>query len=257
MSHIQSAAGRQDTVAGISNLSKMYSRWFEIIFANTPALREKAFRLRYQVYCNEHAYEIPEEHPQELEMDAYDSRSIHSLILDRASGTVTGTVRLVLPDKRAPDASFPIQQICSHPMLSNLLPGSAEVSRFAISKTIRKMAEHPMVTATGRDGKTPAGKTIKCSITLGLMRATVQMSLAYGITDWFAVMEPSLLRLLCRFGICFEPIGPLVEYHGFRQPCHINLETLLETVRREHPELWEFVMESNGSFAKIKTAVSF
>jgi len=89
-------------------------------------------------------------------------------------------------------------------------------------------------------------KDLKCSVTLGLMRAIVQMSMENGITDWFAVMEPSLLRLLCRFGIYFVPIGPLVEYHGLRQPCYSDLDTLLERVRQEHYDLWEFVMEPSS-----------
>jgi N-acyl amino acid synthase of PEP-CTERM/exosortase system len=222
-------------------ISDIYNRWFKVIPANTPELKEKAYRLRYQVYCCEKQYETPAEHPQQLEMDTFDSRSVHSLIVNRANGAITGTVRLVLPNKEDPEASFPIQQICNHPMLSRLAPKSAEVSRFAISKKMKKLSEAYMPPAMDEEKDYPIdGKAIKCSIMLGLMRATVQMSLANGITNWFAVMEPSLLRLLCRFGIYFTPIGPLVNYHGFRQPCYVNLSELLERARQEHFDLWEF-----------------
>jgi len=217
-----------------SRLSTDYHRWFEITKADTPALQEKAFRLRFQVYCCEHKYETAEEHPNEMETDAFDSHSIHSLIVDRTSGTATGTVRLILPDQSKPEESLPIQSICNHPLPIKLPSKSAaEVSRFTISKTIRRMVGEG------------CPKELKCSVILGLMRATVQMSREHGVTDWFAIMEPSLLRLLCRFGIYFMPIGPLVEYHGFRQPCHANLDALLENVRQEYYDLWRFVTEPN------------
>jgi N-acyl amino acid synthase of PEP-CTERM/exosortase system len=60
-------------------------------------------------------------------------------------------------------------------------------------------------------------------------------------------MEPALLRLLSRFGIYFTPIGPLVEYHRMRQPCHANAATLLQRVREENFDLWEFLIDPNYS----------
>jgi len=34
----------------------VYQRTFEVLLANTEALRKQAFRLRYQVYCVEHPF---------------------------------------------------------------------------------------------------------------------------------------------------------------------------------------------------------
>ena len=144
-----------------------------------------------------------------------------------------GTVRLILPEPESHETIFPIQQICSHPLPITLpMSGAAEISRFAISKKLRKLL----------DADCP--KDLKCSVVLGLMKAIVQMSLKYGITDWLAVMEASLLRLLRRFGIYFAPVGPLVEYHGARQPCHANVDRMLERVHQENFDLWEFATES-------------
>jgi N-acyl amino acid synthase of PEP-CTERM/exosortase system len=216
-----------------SKLSDVYHQWFELISADTPELREKAYRLRYQVYCCENQHETPEEHLENMETDVFDCRSIHSLITDRANGMTIGTVRLILPEPELHEANFPIQRICSHSQLIKLpIPGTAEISRFAISKKMRKL----VVGDCSND--------MKCSIVLGLMKAIVQMSWKYGITDWLAVMEPSLLRLLRRFGIHFAPIGPFVEFHGVRQPCHANVASMLARVRQENLGLWEFATES-------------
>jgi N-acyl amino acid synthase of PEP-CTERM/exosortase system len=229
-----------------ARLCNSYNRWFEVVPVNTPELREKAFRLRYQVYCREHRYETPDEHPLQMEIDEFDNHSIHSLVLDRTNGAATGTVRLILPTPQSDGASLPIQRICNCHLPENFcMAAAAEISRFAVSKEMRRLA--------GED--CPA--EMKCAVVLGLMKAIVQMSFEYGITDWLAVMEPSLLRLLHRFGVHFTPIAPLVEYHGMRQPCRANITTLLDTVQNEHYDLWEFVTESGRFEVNRDLAVSY
>jgi N-acyl amino acid synthase of PEP-CTERM/exosortase system len=233
-------------------LSDAYNHWFEVVPAGTPALLEQAYRLRYQVYCREHDFETPDEHPHQRETDEFDDSSVHSLLVNRASGTVAGTVRLILPDHRAPESSFPIQRICSHPLLADrrllLTSTAAEISRFAISKEFRKISNHSTPVESGRHGEISFDRHhLIPSITLGLLKATLQMSFERGITDWFAVMEPPLLRLLARFGIYFKPIGPLVEYHGLRQPCHANVSSLLDRVQLERYDVWAFVTDEGNS----------
>ena len=244
MSYSPAAERRQFPPVIDSNFSDAYHRWFEVISADTPALQEKAYRLRYQVYCCEHQYEVPDEHPLRLETDEFDCRSIHSLILDRATGAAVGTVRLILSNGDTPQSGLPIQQLCGNGLSVNLRPsGAAEISRFAISKNMKRMADED------------CPKNLKCSLVLGLLRAVVQMSFEYGITDWLAVMEPGLLRLLCRFGICFSPVGPMIEYHGMRLPCHANVAKLLDTARRERYDLWEFVTTPENRLNHARLAV--
>ncbi len=262
MPHFKKAERRQSSSFSPRReirLSDAYSQGFEVIPADTPALVEKAYRLRYQVYCCEHHFETPDDYPLPRETDEFDSRAVHCLLVSRVSGAVAGTVRLILPDERAPETSFPIQEICDHPMFSDpmLMSTSAEVSRFAISKQVRKTLKDPVSFLIGEHGDNAVdGRELKCCIVLGLMKATLQMSFRYGITDWFAVMEPSLLRLLSRFSIYFSPVGPLVAYHGMRQPCYANVFALLERVHQEFFELWEFVTESCGACEEVGVALS-
>lgn len=248
MHHNTITTAPRHPVPQISTLTATYNSWFEVIPADTAERLEQAYRLRYQVYCRERNFEAPEEYSHNLETDRYDSRSLHSLLVERSRGTTAGTVRLILPDPSAPLDSFPIQRICSHPLLMErkllLTNSAAEVSRFAVSKSIRKDLRESALEGGCRSGEHSAhSRILRFSIPLGLMKATLHMSLENGITDWFAVMEPSLLRLLSGFGIYFKPIGPLVDYHGVRQPCHANVAALLERVRRECPEVWRFVVD--------------
>ena len=73
---------------------------------------------------------------------------------------------------------------------------------------------------------------------LGLVQALVRMSMQQGITHWLAVMEPKLLRMLAAMAIHFEPLGGMVEHHGWRQPCFCNLADVLQRVKTERPTFW-------------------
>lgn len=208
-----------------------YEIRFRVLAADTPALREKVFRLRYQVYCVENAYEDPAGHPDGLERDAYDGHAAHSLMVDRFSGVSVGAVRIVLPRPGALDRSFPVQQVCLDRRLHDpaLLPLDryAEVSRFCISKAYRQ--RHQVGQAK-----------------LGLIRAAIGMTIQHGLTHWCAVMEPWLLRLLRQLGIEFDPVGPLVDYHGRRQPCVVSLHAMLERVWQERPDVWMAITNKGG-----------
>lgn len=230
-------------------LVDLYEHWFQAVLANTPELRREAFRLRYQVYCVENPFEDPAENPNEEESDAFDAHAVHGLLIHRPSGMVAGTVRLVLPLPDALDDSFALQRVCHEPMLRDHkrfpVLHMAEVSRFSISKGFRKRRtdgrypdEHAPEPREGGEER-----RVIPHMTLGLIESLVRMSVQNRITYWCAVMEPTLLRLLSRLGIYFDPIGPLVDYHGRRQPCFIKLSTLLTRVARERPDVWEVLTD--------------
>jgi N-acyl-L-homoserine lactone synthetase len=183
---------------------------------------EEAYSLRYQVYCLERGYEPA---VGGMETDEFDANARHVLLRRRSTGQVVGTVRLVLSRPESPENSFPMQGVCDASLLSDLsLVRTAEVSRFAISKHRRG-----------------ANRAADALMRLALVRGLVQLSTQLGITHWCAVMERTLLRLLQSSAIHFQPLGPLVEYHGLRQPAVGNLSAILARMRREQPIIWEFV----------------
>ncbi len=240
------------------SLVESYNRHFEVVPADTPERLDESYRLRYHVYCVEHAFEDPSEHPDERETDTYDSHSVHSLLIHRASRFVTGTVRLVLPTT---DTPLPITKICHHPMLRERLDiapeTTAEVSRFTgeISRLVnanqfrRRAADengagYPLIDGTAEPNS--MDRRVAPHVTLGLLKACIDMSVAHGITHLCAVMEPALLRLLNRVGIHLDPIGPLVNYHGTRQPCHASLDKILDGARLKQPEVWALISSSKN-----------
>lgn len=232
-----------------------FRQYFEIIQADTESLRNEAFRLRYQVYCLEMGFEDATDLVDQRETDTFDSRSVHSIIRYKCNSTptVAAGVRLVLADRQDPGKPFPIEEHCEVSLKrAGFDPASidrgtlAEISRFAVSKEFkRRVGESQSVSGIGpvTDAyvAVKGGARLMPHLTLGLFAAIVRMSASNGITHWYAVMEPSLFRLLSRFGINFLPIGEMVDYHGMRRPCFGEIETVLAGIYDKRPDVWDFI----------------
>jgi hypothetical protein len=50
-----------------------------------------------------------------------------------------------------------------------------------------------------------------------------------------------LLRLFAASGLHFVPLGPLVEYHGLRQPAVAELAPTLARMACEQPAVWDYL----------------
>ena len=207
---------------------------FISIDADTPDLQSKSFRIRHQVYCLEKGYEDPSNFPDGLETDSFDSHSVHTLLEHQPSGRGVGTARLVLPITSRSEWSFPLQLVCAKNRISTAkwfpIDDTAEVSRFCISKQFRR--------SDNCEKKTRGAGQAALDMTIGLIEGLVRRSAAAGVTYWCAAMEPSLLRLLSRMSIYFRPFGPVLDFHGKRQPCWQNVSVLLDRVYREEREIW-------------------
>jgi N-acyl-L-homoserine lactone synthetase len=155
---------------------------------------------------------------------------------------VVGTVRLILPRHDALDRSLPIQRLCRHPLLRDAQVLGAgnigEISRLALAKSLPWRSGGPS-TSLAR---------------LALLQGVVRMSAACGLSHWCALMEPSLLRLLRISGIHFEPIGPLVWFRGWRQPCHGDIAAIVARLRMERPDVWDIVTDGGALWEMLMAA---
>jgi N-acyl amino acid synthase of PEP-CTERM/exosortase system len=247
---------------GPSSLFHIYARWFDVVSADTPERLAEAYRLRYQVYCVENSYENAAAHPDGLETDAYDSHSVHSLLIHRPTGMVAGTVRLILPDGSGGIAALPVSQVCTDPALRDPIAfppmRTAEISRFAVSKAFRRRitdgGQPDLQFGEDRADDRRAGerRILTPNITLGLMKAIAEMSIRHGITHLAAMMEPALLRLTGRLGIKFVPLGRLVEHHGTRQPCYAEVATLGFALQASRPDAHELVSDQGRYWHQLR-----
>lgn len=249
------------------SLYDAYNRYFKVIRADTPELQDEVHRLRYQVYCVEHQFENADDFPDGMERDKYDEHSVHSLLIHKPSGAIAGSVRLVLPVTNRSDAGLPIGEVCREAALYDdslfRREYAAEVSRFAIAKTFRRRigeqgspcgVTEESLRAIDVAAELNNDRRVAHHLTLGLISSLVEMSVEHGISVWCSVMERALLRLLTRVGIHFTNLGPLIEYHGKRQPCYSDLHELLERVKQERPDVWEILTE-RGTHWPVRDAI--
>lgn len=232
---------------GTDTLLRTFHRRFEILAADTPARIRQAQQIRYQVYCIENALE-PLDNPEGMETDEFDSHAVHTLLLSRETGDVLGTVRLILPLAHARESSFAVQRLLGRNALSELralpLHSTAEISRFSISRHFRRRT----MSESARQDHADAMLTSNSGalMRLGLMQAIMRMSVELGITDWCALMEPTLLRMLAAMAIRFRAMGPLVEFRGLRQPCRLNVSDMLNAVSRERPRFYDLITDGGS-----------
>lgn len=186
--------------------------------------------------------------------DGFFRLPVYGLVRHRGTGQYARAVRLVLSDPARPDDLFPVEAHCSNGFFDEARgristldrQGTAEISRFAVSKQFRRRlneARFPTGLAPGviyadrnNDSHIDHRRALP-HITIGLFAAIVQLSVAHGVTDWYAVMEPTLLRLLRRFGIRFPAIGHDVDYHGVRRPTLAAASDVLDGIRAERPDV--------------------
>src|SRR5579871_2563444 len=96
---------------GSEEIAREFGEHFDVLIADTASMLDAAYRLRYQVYCVENAFETAAEHPDGREIDREDDRAIHSLIVHRRTGLAAGTVRLILPDGNPIERPLPMQRL--------------------------------------------------------------------------------------------------------------------------------------------------
>jgi N-acyl amino acid synthase of PEP-CTERM/exosortase system len=213
----------------------------------SPEEMAEAFRLRYQVYCNECNFIKPGDYPSGSESDDLDVFSAHFGAYDAANRLV-GSVRLILPSA----ARFPIEEHC--PILEvdpSVVPRSqcAEVSRLTISKLYRRRSNDGLYYEPQSADKMVEDKGLYFMrrvrpMAFGLYRAMYQESKRRGIRYWYALMEKSLWMLLKIHGFVFKPVGPEVDFYGMVTPYLADLAELEKNVHDKFPQFYAFFTEN-------------
>jgi N-acyl amino acid synthase of PEP-CTERM/exosortase system len=228
-----------------SSLFAVYCKHFMVVPANGASLRERFYRLRYQVYCLENPFEDASAHPNGLEIDEFDAHSVNSLVIHVPTGMVAGGIRLILPCNGESD--LPVWRVCDRDVAANkaaYVPASrtAEVSRNSVSKEFRQLCVHTM----DSEGRHELRRVMR-HLSLGSLAAVIHMASVNGITHITAAMESPMLRMFASLGLHFQKLGGPVEYHGVRQPAYAELDSLLARVWVERPDVWE-IMTHRGKY---------
>lgn len=235
----------------MNDITAAFHEYFEVIIADTPALLKNVFNLRYRVLCVDNKYPDIDasSYPDELESDEYDSRSLHLLLRHKPSNTFIGTTRLILSNSSDTDQRFPVELHTQfYPAYANMnlqRQHTAEVSRFATLRDFfRRKDDFHFVIGKSSKQSDESGRRRFPHPMLGLAIGIIQICAKYDMYYLFSAMDPALNRLFGFYGMQFEPIGPLVNYHGLRRPYYACLINALERMYKNYPDIWELVTDN-------------
>ena len=227
-----------------------YFRVFEIIEADTDALRDRVFRLRTET--REGAQTPRSDGAAKIESDAFDPHSVHHLLIHRETGESAGSVRVVLPLDHHPKNSFPLQSASDHPLLQmpDRVRALCEISQMCIAQRFRRRqsdgrflpgysdqdhVEIPMM------GKLVRVRRLIPYAPLGLFRAAFETALRHKIPDCLMMIEPDQIRSLERAGMAWRVLGPRLHHEGVWQPMIFNIKNTLDVMRKRNAPCWEIV----------------
>ena len=233
-----------------------YHEYFNIKLADTDELRDRVFRLRYDVYCRELGWEDPAVFPDGREIDEFDETSIQCLLIHRPSGREAGAGRLVRPGRECPVPCLPLLTHYDPALfnsdqspLKQLKGCFGEISRLALREQFRRRpGERDTPDGHGPElfDWTLDDRRRFPHIALGLYLAAATVGLAEGMTSVYAMMEPRLARHLHFGGIYFEPVGEAIEFRGARAPFHISRAMLFKNLTPPLLALLEAIAEDLG-----------
>lgn len=239
------------------SFSWLYHQLFEVVQAESDALKEKAFRIRHEVFCEEFGYKEVKSNANKLERDIYDERAKHCLLIHKRSGEAIGTLRVVMPDQNDLQNSFPLQEIFSGGRLreDHVLSNICEISRLCVLKKFRSRAGDegsPLGGVHDQDQETFVDKTCKRLARriipfapIGLIKSGFDIAVENGYTQGCAFLETQLIDSFERLGIVCQRIGPVIDHDGQRQPVIIDFFTTVNNMRVRQKAVWEMVT-NNG-----------
>lgn len=210
-------------------IANHFAQYLQPSIATNYHLKREVYALRHQVYCEELHFE--EEKPDQIETDEFDERAIHCCIRHLSSQNLAGTLRLITSNSLT--EQLPIQQFCGQALTNSdlhpdrFLPREiCEISRLAVPASFRKrQVDQFEGGATGAINEASfSAQELRFFpyIAISLYMSAIAMTYRTRRFHVFVMMEPRLARSLSFVGIYFQPIGPVIEYHGKRAPYYID-----------------------------------
>jgi len=233
------------------SIAQNFNQYFKIKFANTKALRQEAYKIRYGVYSDELGWEPPNE--SKMEMDECDEYSYHCVLEHRNSGTFAGCIRLVIPPAQDPELKLPFESHCiqsARPEVvdTSSLPrgGFGEISRLAVLSDFRRRPNEknrPYIldeSTTGNVFSVEEQRNFP-NIAMGLYLGGLALAELCNHVGIVVMMEPRLNKRLKRFGLPFKQIGDEMNYHGNRAMFFLDRNDFEKELTSHLMELYKII----------------
>jgi len=240
------------------DIAEQFQRYFSVTPATTTALKQEIYKLRYEVYCKEFNYEPVENFPDGMEHDEYDAYALNVLVQHKSTGMAAGCTRLITTDPANADAPLPIERYCSDSLNINYLndlnlsrQSICEASRLSVARNFRRRRGESKTRYGCLEslGFSPHEQRTFPLISVSIALATTALTELTGRHFMFAMMEPSLPRLLQRIGYNFEQVGDMTDYHGKRAAYLQETNAVLQNLKPELRDLYSEIRKRLWEFA--------
>jgi N-acyl amino acid synthase of PEP-CTERM/exosortase system len=232
-----------------SNLGAAFTSYFKVVPALTDELRDHAYRIRHQVYCEDLKFEP--ERPDRRESDEYDAHSLHCLVRSVETGQYVGCTRLVLTRPGDPAYPLPFEKTCAKTIDRTVvdplaLPRQtiAEVSRLAIVSGYRRRRGEQNSPAPVSDQSFGTQTRPRFPyLAIGLYLGTIELAALHGIDTLFLLSEPILFRHFATLGVKIKQIGGAVEHRGTRVPSTMSVPNIIAGINLVVRPLYNVIAE--------------
>jgi N-acyl amino acid synthase of PEP-CTERM/exosortase system len=240
-----------DTTSSSRNLGGTFSQLFVLSPALDKESIELVHRIRHDVYCRDLGWEPVRE--DGLEIDAYDSHSVHCLLRRRDTGDPVGCTRLILTRPEAPDELLPFEQSCKGVIDRSLADPSqlprhtiGEVSRLAVTNTFRqrKGESTSAMSVSDEDFESRGGMPRFPFIPVSLYLGAAAIARHLGVEHVFVLTEPRLASHFTRIGFDIHIIGGAIEHRGTRVPSVLSSSKVVAGLRPLIKPLYEVIEAS-------------
>ncbi|THF60497.1 PEP-CTERM/exosortase system-associated acyltransferase [Pseudothauera rhizosphaerae] len=232
------------------NLGHGFRKYFRIAPAVDDSLRDRVYRIRHEVYCEELGFEP--ERPDRRETDEYDAQSLHCLLTTNADPEQpVGCTRLVLTSQDDPDAPLPFEHTCEATLDRRIIDPArlpreriAEVSRLAVRGTYRRRRGEARTAVAINDEDFGQGDRPRFPyIPIGLYLGAVALASRSGIDTLFVLTEPRLASHFAKLGVEIRQIGGGVEHRGLRVPSVMDVPGIVKNMRLIIKPIWRVIQE--------------
>lgn len=231
----------------IFTLGSSFKKYFEIVPAYTDELRNEAFRIRHQVYCEDLKFES--ERTSKLETDDYDAHSLHLLIRFIKTNEFVGCTRIILPQSDASGYSLPFEKMCAATLDRSIIKSLprdciGEVSRLAVISRFRRRRGDikASVTISDEDYGTIEQPRFPF-IPIGLYVGTIELARVHGVNYLFMLTEKRLASHFERLGANVQFIGDSIDHRGRRIPLMLNINEIINNMRFIFRPLYRTIAE--------------
>jgi N-acyl amino acid synthase of PEP-CTERM/exosortase system len=235
----------------LAHMAEGYHQYFEVLPALTDELRWHNFHLRHEVYARELGWEPRRD--DHLESDAFDARSLHTLVRAMDGDRYVAGARLVFTDPCDPDAPLPFEIACGDTLDTGAIAAACsdrsrvgELSRLAvIAQYRRRPGERTRAFSLEEESIRPDRVRLP-HLTLGLYFGLVALARWQGLQVLFMLAEPVMARSIAHYGVPVVRIGQSVNHRGVRFPYMMQVEAILaglsDGVRAFYDSIYEKVV---------------